>query len=165
MKINSQKYLIIFISSILLCGISSGLFLGEISQYTIENVNTFNDLENEITLPMKDNLAIHYLRKADIIFEDRSDILSNFYVYDNDLVNIYPASYNTIGFFANGLNYIVYDYGISYNGLSIKSLINMFLDSVHDKKLYYYKEDVHIVVHISHENYEKILKNNAELGI
>ena len=111
------------------------------------------------------NVAIHYLRNADIIFENRSDILSEFYVFDKNLVNIIPSSYNTLGFFENGLKYIIYDYNYYYEGLSMKSFINLLLKSTQDKKLYYYKEDVHIVVHISKENYEKILKNNQELGL
>ena len=165
MPIKAQKYLIIFLSSIILCGISGGLFLGEISQYEITPVTTLKDLDNEIIVPMSDNVAIHYLRNADIIFENRSDILSEFYVFDKNLVNIIPSSYNTLGFFENGLKYIIYDYNYYYEGLSMKSFINLLLKSTQDKKLYYYKEDVHIVVHISKENYEKILKNNQELGL
>ena len=48
---------------------------------------------------------------------------------------------------------------------SVKSFINLLLKMTQDKKLYYYKEDVHIVVHISRDNYEKVLKNNQELGL
>lgn len=165
MPIKAKKYLIIFLSSIILCGISGGLFLGEISQYEITPVTTLKDLDNKIVVPMSDNTAIHYLRNADIIFEDRSDILSEFYVFDKDLVNIIPSSYSTLGFFENGIKYIIYDFNYYYEGLSAKSFINMILKSTKDKKLYYYKEDVHIVVHLSKENYEKILKNNEELGL
>ncbi len=163
MKHNAKRYLITFTTGIVLGGISAGLFLGEVSQYKVTNVTRLEELDKEITIPMQDNLVINHLEHSTIIYEDREDIEIEYYVFNKDIINIYPSSYSDFGYFDHERSFHVLNYGIEHEDLSVSSLINATLEMIHNKEIYVYPESVRIVIHLSKDNYNKIKENKKIL--
>ena len=160
MKHNTKRYLITFTVGLILGGVSLGLFLGEVSQYKVTNVTRLEELDNEMTIPMQDNLAIEHLNNSVILFEDREDIKIEYYVFNKDIINTYPSSWSDFGYFDRERSFYVIGYGVEYEDLSVSSLIKATLDMIRNKEIYVYKESVRIVIHISKDNYNKIKENN-----
>lgn len=157
----SKKLFILFIIALIIVGISSGLFLYELSNYKIVNDVEYNKI-NEINIKMKDNLIIEYIDYYDteIIIEDREDIYIEFYGYDKNLIDV--SNYNEV---EEITGYNLYEIQLFHiKEKNIKEFIDKMLESIKDKKIII--SDIFYTIkpkiHISQENYNK-LRNNEKM--
>lgn len=162
------RLFVMFIISLLLMGISSGLFACELTKFTIIDENSEADyLVQAETIKMEDNLIL-YLENTEVVFEKRDDILIEAYstMRNNDL-KLVKHQYNETPYYQiSSKTFNIQRYYLGYNGnrIEIDNYIQEFLNSLKNKEIVvndysYYRT----VLHISEENYRKLNSNLAEL--
>ena len=158
-EIKVKKVFIMFIIALIIFGISSGLIACELSTYKIIEEN-HTELTNTFNIVMEPNLILKNMNCyiTEIVFEDRSDILVEYYTLDKKHYDINEEKhiYNI-----NNNNYITYDYWSIFKKyeMSIKDYINEFLNYIKKKEIKIYTGEEKIVIHISKENYQIIEEN------
>lgn len=158
-ELKPKKLFVMFILSLIIVAISGGLFASEISTYKLIQNNELTIKDSEVILPMKDNLIIGYLdfSENEIIFEDREDILIEFYV-SSDLLDVYQ--YHHVHEY-NYKKYECYDYYVDYliHNNSISDIINFVLENINKKEIIISDYSSRALIHISLDNYNKIKQN------
>ncbi len=158
LTIKSKKLYIMFITSLIVLGISIGLSICEITTYRIEE-REYNYKMSEVNINMKNNLVmaqIFYNDNVEVIFEDRSDILVELYgsekmdgnldVYDIDESNYIHTHYHIYNLYTDSNN--------------ISAVVNDFLNQIKNKTLLTDMDKWYqIKVHISKDNYNKLNEN------
>ena len=160
-----KKSFILFISTLILCSISGGLFMGEVSSFKILKYDV-DDLTSTFSIPMDNNLVIenieHY--KSEIVYENRDDILIEVYTPNKEFFFVgkdyYEPILNNTKFIVR--NFYVYD---DYDERSINDYIYYMLNAIKDKKIYIYDYNYKMKIHISEENYLKLRENNQKYDI
>lgn len=162
------RLFIMFIISLLLMGVASGLFACELTKFTIIDENSEADyLVQTETIKMEDNLIL-YLENTEVIFENRDDILIEAYstMRNNDLKLIRHQYTETPYYQISTKTFNVQRYYLGYKGnrIEIDTYLQEFLNSLKNKEIIvndysYYRT----VLHISEENYRKLNSNLAEL--
>lgn len=166
LKQKPKKIFIIFIVSLILCGVGSGLFASEISTYKIITYNDFNKLAKSNTYKMDDSLVLTYLvdSNVEIIIEDRNDINVEFYTSEKDNIDI--SFYGDTESYYEKNNKILFRpyeyYSVrSFNGNSFDDFVSAVMNAIENKEIYindsYY--NVLVKIHISEKNYLKLSEN------
>lgn len=157
LKINGKKLYYMFIVSLIVLGISIGLTVCELTTYKVEE-KVFANKTSSLTVDMKDNLIIDQIEydNVDIIYEDRDDILVEYYTDDYLDGKIKVNNFETSGYI---LEYF-HLFNLKPDNISLGSLIDDFLEQIKNKTILinmdtYYK----IYLHISEENYLKLNDN------
>lgn len=164
-----MRLFVMFVISLLIVGIASGLFACEISTYTIiSETGNYSYKLQDVNLSMTDNLILN-LHNPEYVFENRDDILIEFYSNvqcEKQTVKEYETVrtpvYNRIK------SYSVKEYYLMYNDsrFEINEVLNHFLDSLRNKEIVINDYvDMKSVVHISKYNYQKLKSNENELEI
>ncbi len=155
-RIKPSKILIFTIVSLITFGVSCGLFAGEFSHFVFVDSNDYNYLIRSLNYKMKDNLIISYLDSynTEIIFEERDNILVEFYGLDEDLLKVYHEEMKPG-------DKIIYGYQIdnNYDGKSLSDKINDLLNCIKEKKIITNYYDIKIKIHLSKNNYNKLMEN------
>lgn len=170
LKQSPKKLFIMFILSMLIVGISGGLFGCELTTFTIKNNPKYDNKIYNKELEFNDNMIINFLEysNTEIIIEDRNNILIEFYGTDKFItpIEIYKEDmYCKNNIYSEVKHYEMYyydNYYDFYNSMSINSIIKLLLQSIKDKEIlneeYYF--EVRSKVYLSKEIYEKIKANN-----
>ena len=118
----------------------------------------FDNKTSSLTVDMKDNLIIDQIEydNVDIIYEDRNDILIEYYTDDYLDGKIKVNNFETSGYI---LEYF-HLFNLKPDNISLGGLIDEFLEQIKNKTILinmdtYYK----IYLHISEENYLKLNDN------
>lgn len=164
MDLKPKKLLIITIISLILIGLNSGLFVGELSKFKITYNKTYSEKVKEEIIPYEENMIIEYLfhNNTSIVYEDRDDILVEFYVNNSKFIDV--STYKYRDNYYNRKLFTIYDYEINnkINNLSLNDIINLFLNNIKNKNIVLYDDYAKIVIHISEDNYNTII-NNAKI--
>jgi len=174
MKQSPKRLFIMFIIAMIIVGISSGLFACELTTYKISDKNEYNNLKHTEIIEMKDNLVINLLRyrsvDLEIVYEDREDIIIEFYgtEYNISPIFTYYEKYSCDNSFIHNQNnvksYKIFSYDNYYdyfNSDTINDFIRHLLSGIKNKKiiseddLFYIKPKIYI----SEDNYKKIENN------
>lgn len=157
LKINSKRLYYMFVSSLIVLGISIGLSVCELTTYKIEE-KIYNNKTSSLTVDMKDNLIIDQIEydNIDIIYEDRDDILIEYYTDDYLDGKIKVNNFETSGYI---LEYF-HLFNLKQDTISLGGIIDNMLNQIKNKTIlthmnYYYK----IYLHISEDNYQKLIDN------
>lgn len=174
MKQSPKKLFILFIFSMILIGISSGLFACELTTFKIVENKEYNTLKYKEEIKMEKNVVLNLLRyrsvDLEIVFEERDDILIELYGTEYNISPIY--SYKEIFTCDNSYNnnkkefnvystYNSYDY---FNGKTINDFIKYILSGIKNKEIIS-EEDLFYIkpkLYISKDNYEIIKNNNKD---
>lgn len=160
LKVNARLILIIFLSSLGIIGIGTGLTFIEFAntEYVDEIPEKYKQETKTFDYQMSDNLILYdpYFPKNFTVDETLTDNIKIEITYYTDLIKVNPVENND-------------DYG--YNGISIwyntmwnKKILKNFLNDLKDKKIYDYSKlyDYEVTIYTSSNNIEKlkINKNN-----
>ncbi len=163
MKQNAQKLFILLIISLLIIGVSGGLFGVELSNFKFVDNIPYNTLIFKENISMKDNLVIEYLDQynTDIIFTNNNDIVVEFYGYSENTTNVFPTEYTS-----NRL-YEIHSYYTSYfyEGKSINDIIKEHLKYIENKEIIMSDafQNIKIKVYINEDNYNILMDNYKKL--
>lgn len=170
LKQSLKKLFIMFILSMLIVGISGGLFGCELTTFTIKSNPKYEHKVYSEELEINDNIIINFLEysNTEIVIEDRDNILIELYGTDKFItpIEIYKDDiYCKNNVYSEVMHYEMYYYDNYYdffNSMSINSVIKILLQSIKDKEIvseeYYF--EVRPKVYLSKETYEKIKANN-----
>ena len=169
LKQKPKKYLILFIASLFILGISSGLLLIEFSSYKIKDkADNYNKINEEI-IAMNDNLIIDFIDfyNVEILFEERKDILIEFYGIENNFFDIELYSWvNHTNCENNNISYEILSYidNYSFQDKSINEVIKEVLKIVENKQIIIDDNFPNLKIYISETNYNKLLNNAKNLN-
>lgn len=157
-KLNLKRLFIMFITSLIVIGVSGGVFLRELSTYKIIEDNVYTEKVKDINIPMSDNLILENLEyyNAEIIFEERDDIYLEFYATNKDYMDIYEHT-DYVGDYR-----YEYFWARYFSNKSMNEMINDILDYIAKKEIIVSEYDYLVKIHIAKDNYIT-LKNNHEL--
>lgn len=170
MKQNFKRLFIMFITSTFVVGISSGLFLEELTKFKIVNEPQYSKKLSEEVIEYENNLVINFLYyyNTEIIFEDREDILIEFYGTENNIFdpNLYEEDRQCKLYISGFYNYKDYYYDTDYSDFSLNDLIDLSLSFVKNKEIKVTDSLFRIKpkIHISKENYDKIIANYKKIS-
>ncbi len=157
LKIKGKKLYIMFITSLIVLGLSIGLSICEITTYQTTNQD-YNFKLDEIDIDMKNNLIMNqllYNNDVEVIFENRDDILIKLYSAEKMNGNLAIQNYKD-----NGYEFTYYRTYNLYLTSSINEMINMYLMQIKNKTLFIDENNWYKVkVYISKDNYNKIKDN------
>lgn len=159
-----KKLFVMFILSLIILGISGGLFFCEFSTYTIKSNVVVDTKVKEVNLAMEDNLIIEFLNdyNNEVIYEDRNDIVIEFYATNEKLVDVKDHKYKERYRFNNTvMEFDVQSYYINYlyDGKSIKDATDEILGYIKKKEIIINSPHIKTKVYISSENYDKLIDN------
>lgn len=169
LKQSTKKLFVMFIISIIMLGISSGLFACELTNFKIINEPIYNRKIKEEIIEYKENLVIDFLNYnfTEIIIEDREDILIEFYGTENNLYNVslFKDDRECEIDSSKIYNYSAYYYDIEFNEVRLSDFIQTGLELIKDKEIVtadsYY--EVKPKLYISEEIYNKLIANNNKV--
>lgn len=165
MKQNFKRLFIMFIASIFVVGISSGLFLKELTKFKIVNDISYDNKISEEVIEYENNLVLNFLYyiNTEVIFEDREDILIEFYGTENNIFdpNLYEEDRQCKLYISGFYNYKDYYFDTDYSDFSLNDLIDLVLNFVKNKEIMVTDSLFRVKpkIHISKENYDKIIAN------
>ncbi len=170
MKQNFKRLFIMFITSTLVVGIFSGLFTLELTKFKIVNEPQYNKKISEEVIEYENNLVINFLyySNTEVIFEDREDILIEFYGTENNIFTpiLYEENRQCKLYISGFYNYKDYYYDTNYSEFSLNDLIDLALSFIKNREIV--SLDLNFIVkpkiHISKENYDKIIANYKKIS-
>jgi len=178
LKQSPKRLFIMFIIAMIIVGISSGLFACELTTYKINNKREYTNLKHIDEINMNDNLVINLIKyknnNTNIIYEDRNNILIEFYgtKYNITPVDTYFENYNCDNPYDNSkfkekfkiYTYNNYDY---FNGNTFNDYLRNFLQGIKNKEILNEEDlfELKINIYISKDNYNKIIFNNQRHDI
>lgn len=150
-NIKFKLMFILFICGLSLLGIGSGISLVKFMDYDYKTTTTYDIVQKEEIIQMKDN----------IIFLENSNI--NYIIDDsiNDLKIIVtmPKNSNYYVYPVNSENYDIYH--ISFDGVNAFSAYSMLKEDLKNHIISNYEDIFKVDIYLSQENYD-IMQNNLE---
>ncbi len=157
-RMSFKPWFIIFLVSLAICGVGSGISLIEIANTKIsEETPKTNLTTNKLTeeYDINDNLIIDIYNSKYVEDESLKDKVKIEINYYNDISNVYL--YNNIY-----KNYKIINY--DFNIKDINLLINIIIDNLKNKEIYDYSklQIKDITIYTSKSNIEKLNKNKED---
>ncbi len=162
------RLFIMIIISLIIFGVSGGLFTCELTKFTIieEDAEASYKVSEEV-INMEDNLILR-LQNVEVVLEDRNDLMIEVYANSND-ANLEVKKYENTEEPCDNITsniYLIKHYylGFDNNRRDISEYLDRFRDALKRKELIvddylYYRT----VLHISKENYQKLRVNEKTL--
>lgn len=169
MKQSPKRLFAMFIMAMIIVGVSSGLFVSELTNFKVLNNPKFDTLVYKEEIEMQDDLIIRALQYTDtvVVFEERNNILIEMYgtSLNNNTIRTYKNTVScSVDPYGETKKFKEYEYYNHYYGdfegnEIIKYIINMIESKELVSEEYFYGTVAK--VYISKENYEKIISNDA----
>ena len=173
MKQCPKRLFIMFISAMLIVGLSCGFFACELTTYKINDNKEYNNLKYKEELDMTDSLVIDLIKyrreDVEVIFEKRDNIVIEYYgtKYNITPINSYidklicDNRYDNSGYKQIYKIYSYHNY-YSLDGETFNDYLRYLIQGIKNKEiineddLFYTK----FKIYISKDNYEKLEMNN-----
>ena len=172
MKQSPKRLFVMFIIAMIIIGISSGLFACELTTYKIVENKEYNNLKYSEEIEVTNDLILNLLRyksaDLEIIFEERNNILIEFYgtEYNISPIETYYEYYNCSMPYSDNIQkfkvYSYHNYYDNFNGNTINDFLRYLLMGIKTKEIIN-EEDLFYVkpkIYISKKNYDLVNTHN-----